>query len=94
MTTEHQRRQTLAQKLEDLLKSRPGEWIALHELAAVGGIGGWRTRLSELGRRSVDPLTIEHNGKNGAASAHRYLPWVPLGRAADVEPPDQPSLFR
>ena len=91
---EHQRRQSLAAKLEAFLKARPGEWISMQELAQVGGIGGWRTRLSELGRRKVDPLYVVHNGKNGAASAHRYLPWRPLGRSADVPPPDQMELYR
>lgn len=81
LRSELQRRQSCASQLETLLKSRPGEWIPMRELAAVGGIGGWRTRLSELGRRKVEPLQIEHNGKNGAASCHRYLPYVPVQNA-------------
>jgi hypothetical protein len=84
LRSELQRRESCAAKLETLLKSRPGEWIPMHDLAAVGGIGGWRTRLSELGRRAIDPLTIEHNGCNGAASCHRYLANQPLGRDATV----------
>ena len=94
LTSERERRQNCSMKLEALLKSRPGEWIPIRELAAAGGIGGWRTRLSEMGLRKVDPLHLEHNGKNGAASCHRYLPWKPLGRAADVEPADQMEMFR
>ena len=86
------RRQSLAAQLEAELKSRPGEWIPMRELAAIGGIGGWRTRLSELGRRAVDPLHIEHNGKNGAASMYRYRPHTPLGRDA-AEPVSQRGLF-
>ncbi len=76
------RRQSLAAQLEALLRSKPGEWISIQELAQIGGIGGWRTRLSELSRRKVDPMHIAHNGKNGAASCHRYLPHEPLGRDA------------
>lgn len=93
LTGEHARRQSLAVKLETLFKSRPGEWIPMRELADVGGVGGWRTRLSELGRRTVDPMHIEHNDKNGAASCHRYLPYVPLGRPADVPVPDRWPAF-
>lgn len=83
LASEISRRQSLASKLEDYLKARPGEWLTMDELAKVGGLGGWRTRLSELGRRTVDPLTIEHNKMNGAASRHRYLPWKPQGPSAD-----------
>lgn len=89
MKAELARRESLASKLETYLKARPGVWVPIHELAAIGGVGGWRTRLSELARRERAPLYIEHNGKNGAASCHRYLPWEPLARAADVLPPDQ-----
>lgn len=46
----------------------------MRELAAVGGLGGWRTRLSELGRRTSQPMRIEHNKQNGARSCHRYVP--------------------
>ena len=38
-----------------LFRSRPGEWITMQELAHVGGIGGWRTRCSQL-RCSRDVL--------------------------------------
>lgn len=83
---EQRRRASLASKLEELLKSRPGEWIPMADLAKVGGIGGWRTRLSEL--RLERDMRIDWNGKNGAASCHRFLPYAPLGRSADVPKPD------
>ena len=86
MKDELKRRASCAQQLEWLLKSRAGEWIPIRELAEAGGIGGWRTRLSELGLRKVNPLHIEHNGQNGAESCHRYLDHVPLGR--DPQTPD------
>lgn len=72
--TELRRRKSLTVQLEEMLKARPGEWISMRELAAVGGLGGWRTRLSELGRRSQNTLRIEHNKMNGPESCHRYVP--------------------
>ncbi len=83
MRDELQRRASLASQLEAYLKGRPGQWVTMAELAAVGGLGGWRTRLSELGRRPVDPMRIEHNGKSGNASRHRFVPWEPVGPSAD-----------
>ncbi len=83
ITGELVRRQSLSSRLEGYLKARPGVWVTMAELAAVGGLGGWRTRLSELGRREIDPLRIEWNGRNGSLSAHRFVPWEPIGRSAD-----------
>lgn len=90
MRTELERRESCADKLEALLRSRPGEWISMRDLAAVGGIGGWRTRLSDL--RLKRGLNIVHNGKNGQASAHRFIPYEPLARDAG-EYRTQPELF-
>ncbi len=90
MQAELKRRASLADCLEQLFRSRPGEWIAIRELAEVGGIGGFRTRISEL--RLKRGLHIEHNGKNGAASQHRFLPYEPLGRDA-AERIEQKALF-
>ncbi len=90
MRSEFARRASLADQLEALFRSRPNEWISITELARVGGVGGWRTRCSELTRRTVNPLHLEHNGKNGAASGHRYVP-EPAPRI--VEKLDAPVLF-
>lgn len=79
LCAERVRRETLAAKLERHLKAHAGEWISLRELGDIGGIGGWRSRLSDLARRKVDPMHIEWNRKNGSASCHRYLPYVALG---------------
>jgi len=81
MNDEIVRRESLSDALERCLKNQPGVWLSMSELAAVGGLGGWRTRLSELRRKRS--MHIEHNGKNGAASRHRYLPYPPLGRSAE-----------
>lgn len=87
MKAELQRRLSYAKQLEWYLRAHPGEWIPIAELAKLGGVGGWRTRLSELGRRADDPLHIEHNGQNGELSAHRYLPFEPLGRDPQTPAP-------
>lgn len=80
MKTELSRRLSLAKQLEHFLKQRPNEWVPIAELAKQGGIGGWRTRLSEMNKRG---FITEHNGLNGELSAHRYLPNGPrLGRDA------------
>lgn len=81
MKTELARRQSLTDRLEALFRSRPGDWLSMAELAAVGGLGGWRTRCSDLRLRRA--MHIEHNGKNGSASRHRFLPQAPLGPSAD-----------
>src|SRR4051794_6526025 len=94
LRAELQRRGNCADKPGALLKARPVEWIPMQELAAVGGIGGWRTRLSELGRRKVDPLRIEHNGKNGHLSAHRYLPSVPTSWPVFDAPSQEPWTLK
>lgn len=90
MQQELARRHSRADALEALLRSHPGRWFSLTELAHVGGIGGWRTRLSELSR--LRDMRIEWNGKNGAASMHRFLPYEPLGRDAAM-PTKQGSMF-
>lgn len=89
MKTELVRRETLADKLAAYLKAHEGEWIPMSTLASIGGIGGWRTRLSELSRGG---MRIEWNGRNGSASAHRYLSYDPLARDAGV-PVTQRNLF-
>ena len=89
MKAELARRETLAEKLAAYLKAHEGEWIPMSTLASIGGIGGWRTRLSELSRGG---MRIEWNGKNGTASAHRYLSYDPIARDA-ATPMKQRGLF-
>lgn len=85
MRHEFERRLSYAKQLECYLKAHPNEWIPIATLAKLGGIGGWRTRLSELGKRENDPLALEYNGKPGELAAHRYLPNGPrLGRASTI----------
>lgn len=65
-------RHSLASNIEHVFRSRPNTWISMRELAAMGGIGGWRTRVSEV--RRFKSMHIEHNGKNGSRSAYRFIP--------------------
>lgn len=81
MKGELARRVTCRDKVEALLRAHAGEWVSMADLAEVGGIGGWRTRLSEL--NTLRGLNICWNGKNGSASAHRLVPRETLGRDAD-----------
>jgi hypothetical protein len=78
--SEQQRRASLTDILEDFLKANPGVWITMHELAAIAGLGGWRTRLSDC--RLKRHMHIVWNGKNGLESRHKYLPYQTLGRDA------------
>lgn len=95
MKEEIQRRQSLKSKLRELLTANPGQWFSMNELAKLGGLGGWRTRLSELGCGD-NPMNIEWNGKNGSASAHRYQPLGPSAETKrdDKHPAIRKKLFR
>ena len=69
-------RQTLTDRMSAYFIARPGEWIDVLALAQVGGIGGWRTRVSEL-RHPPYRLAIEWrlerwpDGRN--RSQYRYV---------------------
>lgn len=69
-------------KVARLLLSRRGEWISARDLAQVGGIGGWRTRVSNL-RKAPWYLDVEakvwNEGKR-KYSAYRVLPAQAQGR--------------
>lgn len=92
MKAELDRRQSLTDAVERVFRARPLEWIGITELAALGGVGGFRTRISELRRRKVDPMNLVNNRKNGPRSAYMWMPHAPLGRdAGTVE--SQRGLF-
>lgn len=90
MKAELVRRASLRDHVRAYFLARPLVWISMHDLASIGGVGGFRTRVSEL--RTREHLTIIHNGKNGAASRYMYHPQPPLGRDAGV-PVRQKHLF-
>lgn len=50
---EADRRQSRTDRIEDLFRSRPGEWIGVPDLADAGGFCAWRTRVSDLRKRLV-----------------------------------------
>ena len=49
---------TLTDKMAADFRRRAGEWVDVADLAGVGGIGGWRTRVSEL-RHAPYHMVIE-----------------------------------
>lgn len=83
MRDELARRATLRDRVRETFLARPNIWISMLELSQIGGIGGWRTRVSEV--RQVDGLNIQQQG-NGARSKYRYVP-------AATSPAQQPGLF-
>ena len=52
-----------ATRLSDLFRRSPGEWFDGRELAEVGGVYAWRTRVSEL-RRSPFFMNIENRQRD------------------------------
>src|SRR5204863_2502723 len=47
-TTDH--RHTFAAKVAAMFKAAPGEWIDGREVLKIGGVYGWRTRISDCRR--------------------------------------------
>ena len=89
MRAELTRRQSLTDAVEAHFRARPYVWHTALDLSDVGGRLGSRTRISEC--RTKRGMTIEHNGRNGARSAYRFLPQAPLGRDAGTL--TEPVLF-
>jgi hypothetical protein len=46
----HTARASFTDRVADLFAAHPGRWIGSQELARVGGICGWRTRVSNVRR--------------------------------------------
>lgn len=70
MTARHSR-SSLTSNIENLFKSKPGAWISMRELAQIGGVGGWRSRICDV--RKSRGLDIEWNKRNGSKSAYRFV---------------------
>lgn len=84
------RRKHYAEALEAFFVARPWVWIPIAELHQVGG-DAWRSRVTELRTRPINPLAIPWNKKNGGASAYMYRPTgEALGRDAGtvIDQPD------
>lgn len=89
---EFNRRRTRTDLMEALFRSRPQTWIGVRELIDVGGLLGWRSRVSDARQRLVraEAGDIEWN-RQPQTSAYRFVPVVPK---RDADPPAiQPALF-
>lgn len=71
---------TLTQAVADHFKANPGVWISMQTLAQIGGLGGWRTRVSNA--RTEFGMHIENrvarvklaNGEKITRSDYRFVP--------------------
>lgn len=67
-------------QLADFFRRHAGEWLTMEQLAAVAGVGGWRTRLNELVRggmvieKRTRRVWIEARGKTVTVVDRRYVP--------------------
>lgn len=87
---ELERRESIADRTHELFVAHPGEWISLTDL--VRAFGSAVTVRIRLDLRKKRGLNIHWNKQNGAQSAYRYLPHVPLGPEAS-EPMREVTLF-
>ena len=87
MKAEIERRASYTEAVLDLFLSRPFQWIDALEIAHVGGMLAWRTRISDARGIVTDRRcgSIEWNN-NIKASAYRYVPvLVPSVQAQQME---------
>ena len=81
MTTEYERRASLADQVYAYVRSRPHVWLSMRELMAVGGLA-WRSRLPAVrARLQAEGDELIWNGQNGGRSAYMLRPRR-LGRDA------------
>lgn len=88
------RRSTNTEKVLALLRAKPMTWLPWREIADVGGVCAWRTRISEARRLlKAEGGKIENRllKKNSARSAYRYVPYIPQGTSAET--PRERRLF-
>ena len=69
---------TLTDAIERHFRARPNVWIAQAELAAVGGTGGWRTRVCEAERRGLvlekrQRVVVTEDGRRLRISERRFV---------------------
>lgn len=89
--SEGDRRKNATELVLALFTAYPNEWISWRDVAKVGGVCAWRTRISDARRIAKrDGAIIEWN-KSVKHSAYRLRP-KPLGRDASVEV-TQKALF-
>jgi hypothetical protein len=82
------KRLTHTDRLESMFRARAGAWIDGRELARVGGVYAWRSRLTDLRRRG---MTIENRQRTVRSeggvtlfrvSEYRWMPTSLLDIAA------------
>ena len=93
LTSEITRRQSNTDRVLAVFRAHPGRWLHWRRFEKVGGACAWRSRIADARRILKAEGGIVENNDSIKRSAYRYLPYVPAGRAADVQPPDQPALF-
>lgn len=70
---------TAEDRVVDLLRTYKGKWVPATRLMQVGGLCGWRTRLSEASRagriayRNRQRLVRKRNGTRVIVSEYRWL---------------------
>jgi hypothetical protein len=84
-------RQFFANRLEAHFRAHPLIWVSLPELMQIGG-PSWRSRIAN-DLRQKRQLNVVWN-KSNLQSAYMFLPYVPLGRSADVPTGAQLEMFR
>ncbi len=87
MKDELARRQSLTDKVIEVFRARPRQWIEWGDFAYLVGERAYRTRISNAKKLFVkEGGTVERRTfRNGhrIITEYRYLPYVPLGRPAD-----------
>lgn len=78
------RRPSLADRMAMYFKAFPDQWLDVGDLASVGGIGGWRTRVSDLRHAPYGMVIdnrLEHWPDGRTRSQYRYVPAGQRGAA-------------
>jgi hypothetical protein len=76
-------------RVAHFFKGHPGEWVSAYQLAKIGGLYAWRTRVSDC--RTELQMVIENRVRRSvhgeAISEYRYVPAAdpaPLGQGHDL----------
>ena len=62
---------SFTERVADVFRARPGEWIDARELMAIGGVCAWRTRVSDARRQFG--LDIENRTERVALADGRRI---------------------
>jgi hypothetical protein len=75
-------RATLNDRMEAYFKAHPNEWVSFHQLAHIGGTGGWRTRVSQCRRERG--MTIENKWREEGGFRVSYYRYRPAGTQTEA----------